>query len=186
MVVLARPEHHIISMRTFLTDGTHHCYTCGRPFPDGDPVAAKDAKLEADIRALADDDEAARASYALAQRRAKEAAQTTLYLPRFGLALPDGVRLTVDGVSIVVPKPLPVERIPGIITHAVDETLLPMLREHAIQTLFAQVIPSSSPPKPSKVETSRLTALLGSYPSMTTRDMYPNGYTRQPDGSVHY
>ena len=184
-------------MRTFVVNGTHHCYGCNRPFPDGDPLAAEEALIEADLRAIADDDAAARGFYALAQRRAKAAGQIKLYLPRIGTALggDGGVHVVVDGVSLVVPRPLPVEQIPRIMTQAVDDVLLPMLREEALKVLFAQVVPppAASMTIPARMGHTldfesprhpRLGALLGAYPTTTTETMYPHGYARQADGSI--
>ena len=176
-------------LRTFISKGIHHCYGCSRPFPDGDPEATAEAQLEADLRALTDDDAAAHGFYALAQRRAKEAAQTKLCLPRTGFAMADGVHVVMDGVSIVVPKPLTVEQIPTIMALAVDGTILPTLRENMLKMLFDQIVPP--PPLPTAgtldfecPKNPRLAVLLGAYPATPMEVMYPHGYERLSDGAV--
>ena len=178
-------------MRTFVVGGVHHCYGCSRPFPEGDPLVNADAQLEADLRALPDADAAARGFYALEQRRAREAAQMKLWLPRMGFAMADGTHVTVDGVSIVVPKPLTVERIPAIMAQTVDGNMLPSLRDNVLKMLFDQVAPPPAPPPTTTMALEfecppnpRLAVLLGAHPATPTEVMYPHGYERLPDGSV--
>ena len=166
-----------------LTDerGALTCAHCGRVF-DRHPDLERREEREAQIRAVADDDRAARLAHFHRAGLAESEAMARHWCEPWGLhgAAIGAVRF--EGVSLSL--------CPGVDTATamafVDREVLPMLRRSLLETLDgtqAELAAASRALLSSMRSTAR-DATLWCPSEPPTAELYPYGYTRAPDGTV--
>ena len=172
--------------RTFVLHGTHYCFSCVRPFPDGDPQEEADVRLLTELCAVSDDETAARGFFALREYIAWREQRAQMWAPRLSLHLADGDFIfTADSAFFLLSKqrPFTAEQLSGLL----DTQVMPALREVLMDTLLPSS--SSSPASSSaalefEASPTCIDFLLRANPNLSTADMYPYGFVRLPNGEV--
>ena len=166
-----------------LTDerGALTCAHCGRVF-DRHPDLERREEREAQIRAVADDDRAARLAHFHRAGLAESEAMARHWCEPWGLhgAAIGAVRF--EGVSLSL--------CPGVDTATamafVDREVLPMLRRSLLETLDGTQaeLAAASRALLSSLRSTARDATLWCPSEPPTAELYPYGYTRAPDGTV--
>jgi len=166
------------------SSGVPMCYGCGRAF-DIHPATKRRQELHAALRAIKDDDHAARAFHYHMKMQEEEDQQTELWVERQGFHVPEVGSFGVDGVSIRLVPGVSVERA----MEKIDNNILPWVRAQILKTLDGT---AQKEVEKFKAETEELVRSgkqhvydpLWCPETPTAQELYPNGYVRKEDGSV--
>jgi hypothetical protein len=149
--------------------GPPMCHHCARPFELDPREEGRERKL-AQLRAIEDDDHAARAFHFHRECDAHIRAMSEVWVDSFGMHVPDFGVVRVEGIKFSIE--------PGMadaMLAEIDKTLLPAIRQSIIDALDSRL-----PPAP----------IVGPYNPTWCPDqpsvqaLYPFGYVRLADGTV--
>jgi len=164
-------------MRVLKLGGKFVCGACARPF-DRDPKEQRREERLAELRAIPDDDEAARKFYYFRQNEQMFSGLEERWTGHHGMYSPKWGSVTDRGIEIRVSPDANVEEV----MRDIDNQFLPGLREsvlHQLDGTAARWLVTLSE-MPAEQET----------PARIERDpipissLYPFGYVRQDDGTV--
>jgi hypothetical protein len=162
-------------MRIIATaDGQPACYHCKRAF-DNHPTTAERERLFSKIRAIEDDDYAARAFHYYTTQHAYSDSMTEQWTPHTTFDIPGVGTMSVDCIRLKLEPGAG----PELMIQELDKWLLNEMRTSIVQTLcpiFAQNEECPVPPP------RRYPVWCPDSPSV--HELYPLGYIRHSDGTV--
>ena len=145
------------------------CYHCARPF-ERDPREEGQERKLAQLRAIKDDDHAARAFHFYRECDAHLCGMSEVWVDSFGMHMPDFGFIRVEGIKFSIE--------PGkadTMLAEIDNALLPTIRRSIVEAI--------STPFPSA-------PIVGPYNPVqcpdqpSAQELYPFGYVRLADGTV--
>ena len=165
-------------------DGIPKCYYCGRVF-DVHPKVKARQELHAKLCAIEDDDHAARAFHYRKQQDAEADAQTEHWVARQGFHAYAVGSFLIDGICIRLEPGVSPERA----MEEFDKSVLPFVREQILKTLDGTAHKEGEGHNLKIMEAKQAGTLHVYDPTWcpatpTVQELYPNGFVRNPDGSV--
>ena len=188
-ILLLLPPLLTKKMRTISLD------SCGREL-EKDPKEERREQLFAKLCAIKDDDTAARAFHYHRSMQECFDKHTTLWMPRLGLHLPDGMHVAIDGIQFslepgVKPEAILLDQnldiimgcIKDLIVKSVDGTGSEAKKKNAEEEEMLRLLDDEAGKmKPQKHHVYDPTWFPSDGP--TVQELYPFGYFRHADGTV--
>ena len=169
--------------------GVFHCARCVRPFEE-DPREVKERESLAKLRALEDDEQAARAFYYHRENTSRMASLTRHFVTRIGLQMPKVGLATIDGIELNLEP----DADPKAVVEFIEQHIIPFVRTSIIEEIGGvakrkcEAFLAEEKRRLEANEPSQKTHALGPYhPYMGKQPiekLYPYGYTRAGDGTV--
>jgi len=165
-------------------DGIPKCYYCAHPF-DIHPKVKEQQELYAKLCAIPDDDHAARAFHYHKKQDAEANAQTEFWVARQGFHANEVGNFMIDGICIRLDPGVSPERA----MEEFDKSVLPFVREQILKTLDGTTQKEEEKHNLMIMEAKQAGTLHVYDPTWcpatpTAQELYPNGYVRNPDGTV--
>ena len=170
-------------MRTIMLEGGKCiCYSCGKEL-EKPPREERREKLFAQLCAIKDNDTAARAFHYHRENEEHFDKQTTLWMPRMGLHIPDVAHVVVDGIQLSLE--------PGVKPDAMDDDHLDTIMAH-IKHIIVKTLDGTQAKEADDFQELLHAGKIQPHPydpawcpeHPTVEELYPWGYVRHEDGTV--